>query len=121
MLTHELRNALAADGDVVGARARRRGRRGAQHPPRLGRYAGGADLAAGVPNAHPALLRSAVEGADTTVWLLAVPDGHATSGLFWHDRAPGPAEYPTRRRPTPEQVRALWEYSVETTGRPSFA
>lgn len=64
------------------------------------------------------LLRSAASGADTTVWLLAAPEGHATTGLLWHDRAPRPTSYLSRTRPGPGEVRRLWETVVETTGVP---
>lgn len=66
-------------------------------------------------------LRSAEQGADTTVWLLAAPEGAETTGLFWHDRAPRHTSYLRRTEPTPEQVRRLWKLCVETTGHPRFA
>ena len=65
------------------------------------------------------LLRSAESGADTTVWLLAAPEGHQTSGLLWHDRAPRPTNHLARPAPSEEQVRRLWEWVVATTGVPA--
>lgn len=67
------------------------------------------------------LLRSAESGADTTVWLLASAEGHRTTGLFWHDRAPRPTSHLRRPRPTAEEVQQLWDQVVETTGVPRLA
>lgn len=63
-------------------------------------------------------LRSADEGADTTVWLLAAEEGARTSGLFWHDRAPRGTSYLPRTAPTPAAVDDLWEFCMEQTGVP---
>lgn len=65
------------------------------------------------------LLRSSESGADTTVWLLAAPEGHDTTGLFWQDRAPRPTHHLSRPAPTPEQVQRLWDLVVATTGVPA--
>lgn len=65
------------------------------------------------------LLRSAEDGADTTVWLLAAPEAHETTGLFWHDRRPRPTTYLSRPEPTPEEVDRLWHFVVEATGAPT--
>lgn len=65
------------------------------------------------------LLRSAEEGADTTVWLLAAPEGHESTGLFWHDRRTRPTSYLSRTEPTPEEVERLWQLVVEATGVPA--
>ena len=65
------------------------------------------------------LLRSPESGADTTVWLLAAPEGHDTTGLFWHDRAPRPTHHVSRPAPSADQVRRLWQFCVETTGVPA--
>lgn len=67
------------------------------------------------------LLRSAEAGADTTVWLLAAPEGGSTTGLLWHDRAPRPTSYLSRTQPTPAEVRRLWGLVVEATGIPRVA
>jgi NAD(P)-dependent dehydrogenase (short-subunit alcohol dehydrogenase family) len=64
------------------------------------------------------LLRSAEEGADTTVWLLAAPEAHEHTGLLWHDRRPRPTSYLSRTEPTPDQVRRLWDFVVATTRVP---
>ena len=65
------------------------------------------------------LLRTAESGADTTVWLLAAPEGHATSGMFWHDRAPRPTSHIARPAPSSEEVHRLWELVVDATGVPA--
>jgi dehydrogenase/reductase SDR family protein 12 len=65
------------------------------------------------------LLRSPESGAETTVWLLASPEGHATSGLFWHDRAPRPTNHMSRPAPSEDEVRRLWDYVVHVTGVPA--
>ncbi len=67
------------------------------------------------------LLRSAEEGADTTVWLLAAPEAHERTGLLWHDRRPRPTSYLSRTEPTPGQVQRLWDFVVATTGVPDQA
>jgi dehydrogenase/reductase SDR family member 12 len=67
------------------------------------------------------LLRSTDSGADTAVWLLAAPEGHSRTGLFWHDRSPRPTAHMGRREPTAEEVRRLWELVVEATGVPEEA
>lgn len=65
------------------------------------------------------LLRPAEEGADTIVWLVAAPGATEHSGLFWHDRRPRTTAYLSRTRPTPDEVRDLWEFCVRTTGVPA--
>lgn len=67
------------------------------------------------------LLRSSESGADTTVWLLAAPEARETSGLLWHDRAARPTSYLSRTRPSPAQVRQLWDTVVAATGVPQTA
>ncbi len=64
-------------------------------------------------------LRSDQQGADTTVWLLAAPDARKSTGLFWHDRRPRATSYLSRTKPTPDQVRRLWELVVTATGVPA--
>lgn len=61
------------------------------------------------------LLRSVEDGADTAVWLLAAPEGHETTGLLWHDRAPRPSSYLARTRPSADQVRRLWDLCERET------
>lgn len=85
-------------------------------------WAGTAGLAESLPGFSRLLrplLRDAESGADTTVWLLAAPEGHAETGLFWHDRAPRSTAHVAHRAPAPEQVRRLWELVVEATGVPA--
>jgi NAD(P)-dependent dehydrogenase (short-subunit alcohol dehydrogenase family) len=65
------------------------------------------------------LLRSAESGADTTVWLLAAPEGHEASGMLWHDRAPRPTSHIMHAAPSAEEVRRLWELVVDATGVPA--
>ena len=62
------------------------------------------------------LLRTAEEGADTTVWLAASAEGGRESGGFWHDRARRPEHYLPLTAETPEQVERLWTFCVERTG-----
>lgn len=62
------------------------------------------------------LLRSADEGADTIVWLTASDTPLATTGDFWHDRAPRPTHYPPWRRDDPEVRAALWRDVTAATG-----
>lgn len=64
-------------------------------------------------------LRSAESGADTTVWLLASPEGHEASGMLWHDRAPRPTSHLAHAAPSADEVRRLWDAVVEATGVPS--
>lgn len=64
------------------------------------------------------LLRSAEEGADTAVWLLAAPEAHESTGLLWHDRAPRPTAYLARTRPSQADVQRLWDLCVRATGVP---
>lgn len=73
----------------------------------------------GFSRAMGPLLRSAESGADTTVWLVAAPEGHERTGLFWQDRAPRPTHHISRPAPTQEQVQRLWDLVVETTGVPA--
>jgi len=65
------------------------------------------------------LLRTADSGAETTVWLMASSEGHATTGHLWHDRAPRPTNHLARPAPSREQVERLWDYVVEATGVPA--
>lgn len=64
------------------------------------------------------LLRTAVSGADTTVWLLSAPQAREATGLLWHDRVPRPTTYLARTAPTEAEVRGLWDLCVRTTGLP---
>lgn len=165
LLTHELRDLLAADGDArvvfvtsggmytagldlddpelthtaySGTRAYAHTKRMQVHlaeewarrlaPDRVAvhsthpGWAGTPGLAGSLPGFNRLvgpLLRSAEAGADTTVWLLAAPEGGSTTGRLWHDRAPRPTAYLSRTRPTPDQVRRLWDLVVAATGVPA--
>ena len=63
-------------------------------------------------------LRSAEEGADTSVWLTAAPEAVTTTGEFWHDRRPRPTAYLGRNAPSPADVERLWQQVVEATSAP---
>ena len=63
------------------------------------------------------IIRTAQEGADTIVWLGAVPEPLRETGLFWHDRRPRPTHY--RPGPSPERERdrdELWAYCQTALG-----
>lgn len=62
------------------------------------------------------ILRTADEGADTAVWLLAAPEVGRTSGQFWHDRRPRPTSYLPFTRHTDDDARRLWDYCSVATG-----
>ncbi len=64
------------------------------------------------------VLRSAEEGADTTVWLTAVepaPD----SGQLWHDRRPRPAHVLGRTRETEAERLEMWKWAQEAAQLPT--
>jgi NAD(P)-dependent dehydrogenase (short-subunit alcohol dehydrogenase family) len=63
--------------------------------------------------------RTAEQGADTTVWLLASPDAAVRTGLFWHDRRPRPTSLLPSTRTSDADAAALWRYVVDATGVPS--
>lgn len=67
------------------------------------------------------LLRSADSGADTVVWLLVAAQARGSTGLLWHDRAPRPTSYLSRTRPGHDDVLALWDLCVRTTGLPAVS
>lgn len=56
------------------------------------------------------ILRSADQGVDTIVWLLAADEPGRTSGLFWHDRRPRPTSYLPFTRTSQADAERLWEY-----------
>ncbi len=57
------------------------------------------------------IIRTAEEGADTTVWLGAAPEPLRETGLFWHDRRPRPTHYKLGASPDSEPERErLWAY-----------
>ncbi|WP_375496594.1 SDR family NAD(P)-dependent oxidoreductase [uncultured Jatrophihabitans sp.] len=61
------------------------------------------------------ILRSADEGADTAVWLLAARWPGTTTGLFWHDRRPRPTSYLPFTRHTADEAQRLWDYCAVST------
>ncbi|MGW7684358.1 SDR family NAD(P)-dependent oxidoreductase [Kribbella sp. NPDC054772] len=61
------------------------------------------------------LLRTADEGADTTVWLAAT-NPRPPTGKFWHDRSPRPTHYLKRTQETPEARQATWTYCRTAAG-----
>jgi NAD(P)-dependent dehydrogenase (short-subunit alcohol dehydrogenase family) len=63
------------------------------------------------------ILRSADEGADTVVWLLAAEEAGRTSGLFWHDRRPRPTSYLPFTRYSVQDAEKLWNYCGLATGQ----
>ena len=62
------------------------------------------------------LLRSAEEGADTTVWLAAAAEPGRTTGRFWHDRAQRPVHYLGQNKERAEEREALWDAAERMTG-----
>lgn len=62
------------------------------------------------------ILRSADDGADTIVWLVAADPALTSTGTFWHDRAPRPTHYPSWRGDSARVRDALWANVVEATG-----
>lgn len=62
------------------------------------------------------ILRTAEQGADTAVWLLASPEAGRTSGLFWHDRRPRPTSYLPFTRYSDEDAEKLWDYCAVASG-----
>ena len=64
------------------------------------------------------LLRSADQGADTLVWLVADDEATTTSGDFWLDRRRRPIHKlpTTKKTDTPERRAQLWEYVEQLAG-----
>lgn len=62
------------------------------------------------------IFRTAEQGADTAVWLLAAEQAGATTGLFWHDRRSRPTSYVPFTRHKAEDADKLWDYCVAATG-----
>lgn len=55
------------------------------------------------------ILRDDVEGADTSVWLVATEPAPPT-GRFWHDREVRPTHFTPATRPTADQVERSWAW-----------
>ena len=64
------------------------------------------------------VLRSAAQGADTTVWLTAVQPPPPT-GQLWHDRRPRPFHVLGKTRETDEQRLAMWDWAREAAQLPN--
>jgi NAD(P)-dependent dehydrogenase (short-subunit alcohol dehydrogenase family) len=62
------------------------------------------------------ILRSAEEGADTTVWLTAADPATLGTGGFWHDRARRPTHYLPSTRESAEDRVELWRQCCELSG-----
>lgn len=60
------------------------------------------------------LLRTAEDGADTAVWLVATRP-HSKPGHFWHDRAQRPTTFGWQRDEDREKVRRFLAFVSETT------
>jgi NAD(P)-dependent dehydrogenase (short-subunit alcohol dehydrogenase family) len=63
------------------------------------------------------VLRSAAEGADTTVWLTAVEPA-PPSGQLWHDRTARPTHVLRKTRETVGERDAMWHWAREAAGLP---
>ncbi|HEV1996637.1 MAG TPA: SDR family NAD(P)-dependent oxidoreductase [Candidatus Dormibacteraeota bacterium] len=64
------------------------------------------------------LLRSALDGADTIVWLASAPSAGLPEGALWLDRRPRPAHRipSTRHSDTEGERQRLWEFLCERSG-----
>ncbi len=76
-------------------------------------------VAAALPGFHRVtrpILLTPEKGADTIVWLAAMPPERLGSGRFWHDRRPRP-EYPVpwTRGHEPGAARELWDHLAAAT------
>ncbi|MFO0728125.1 MAG: SDR family NAD(P)-dependent oxidoreductase [Myxococcota bacterium] len=58
-------------------------------------------------------LRTAAEGADTLVWLAALPEIPGPNGTLWFDRQPAPEHLSARTQETPEEGFELWRRCQE--------
>ena len=62
------------------------------------------------------LLRTAEDGADTAVWLVATRPDSSGSRHFWHDRALRPTTFGWQRDQDPDALAAFLSYVVGATG-----
>ena len=60
------------------------------------------------------VLRTAAQGADTTVWLQAATEPGRCSGVFWHDRTPRPTHWLPGAESAAQRA-ALWAFCVDAT------
>jgi len=63
-------------------------------------------------------LRSAAEGMDTTVWLVAAPEAREATGRLFLDRRVRPFDRLPSTRLTRDDRRSLWEAVLALTGEP---
>lgn len=63
------------------------------------------------------ILRTAADGADTTVWLLGT-EPRPVGGTLWHDRRPRPATWFGLNLATPEDRAAMWSWVSSTLELP---
>jgi dehydrogenase/reductase SDR family member 12 len=80
-------------------------------------------VAAALPGFYRAIrpiLLTPEQGADTIVWLAAMPPERLGSGRFWHDRRPRPEHpLPWTRGQDPGAARKLWDHlDAATAGAP---
>lgn len=61
-------------------------------------------------------LRTAEDGADTAVWLVATRPDSTGTGHFWHDRATRTTTFGWQREEDPEKVRRFLQQVSEATG-----
>ena len=61
-------------------------------------------------------LRTAEDGADTTLWLGAADGPARTTGSFWHDRAIRPTHRVPWTKESAEDRAQLWRTCVELSG-----
>ena len=86
-------------------------------------------VAAALPRFYRAarpILLTPQQGADTLVWLAAMPPERLGSGRFWHDRRPRPEHpLPWTRGQDPHAARKLWDHldtaTTTSTPRPAHA
>ncbi len=62
------------------------------------------------------LLRDADQAADTIVWLASASEPAENPGLFWHDRAPRPANRVPWTRESAAERERLWEQCARLSG-----
>lgn len=60
-------------------------------------------------------MRTPEQGADTIVWLVAAPEAHQSTGVFWHDRRPRPTTYGRQDRETAAERRTFWDFCESRT------
>ena len=77
---------------------------------------GVADALPGFDRIMQPLLRSPEEGADTIVWLSAVPTARIGSNGFWLDRRKRPTEYLPKTAVSPARADELWGRIRELAG-----